>query len=136
MGTQKFYLLFCYFQNVQNTAYCDGKGGEIDICGICGGKGESCSCVYYKTFSIDELDCILFQRSLNHTIDAVETSINELYTTLVGLSDFDSNCWQNNFFDLSTQLDFIQDSLQCVDDYSADLSEFESDIGGHLQECR
>ena len=64
--------------------------------------------MYYKTFSIDELDCILFQRSLNHTIDAVETSINELYTTLVGLSDFDSNCWQNNFFDLSTQLDFIQ----------------------------
>jgi len=115
---------------------CDGKGGEIDVCGVCGGGGASCTCVYYKTFHTDELDCVLFQNQVNRTLARVENTIVTLHRALTALETFDQACWRNNFFDLGVMLEFLCGfNNGCLPPWEEKLAEFEDSIKGELELC-
>jgi hypothetical protein len=86
---------------------CDGKGGQVDECGVCAGGGASCTCVFYKTFHTDELDCVLFENQVNRTLARVENSIVTLHRTLNALETFDQSSWRDNFFDLGVPLEHL-----------------------------
>jgi hypothetical protein len=115
---------------------CDGKGGEIDVCGVCGGMGASCTCVYYKTFHTDELDCVLFENQIDRTLARVENSITTLFRALTALETFDQSSWRHNFFDLGIPLEFLCGFLNgCLPPWEEKLAEFEDEIKGELELC-
>jgi len=115
---------------------CDGKGGVVDVCGVCGGLGASCTCVYYKTFQTDELDCVLFENQVNRTIARIENSITTLFRTLMALETFDQESWRDNFFNLGIPLSFLCNfNNGCLKPFEASLLDFESSINGTLTQC-
>jgi hypothetical protein len=110
---------------------CDGMGGVIDVCGVCGGNGGQCSCVEYKTFPTEELDCVLFGNSLNTTLTRVEHTIATLFRSLQGLRTLPQRTWREGFFDLGTQLSFLCDFNEvCLAEYFETLDEFEEGLEG------
>lgn len=116
---------------------CDGKGGQVDECGVCAGGGASCTCVFYKTFHTDELDCVLFENQVNRTLARVENSIVTLHRTLNALETFDQSSWRDNFFDLGVPLEHLCAFLNsaCLKTWDDALKGFESEIAGSLAAC-
>jgi len=113
----------CGGDNSTCTGGCDGRGGRVDECGVCAGDGASCTCAIYKTFRIDEMDCVLFEYSVNRTLARLEYAIETLMDALVGLQTFDG--WYDAEFDLGIMIDFLNDfGKGCHPDYDRALDDF------------
>jgi hypothetical protein len=99
---------------------CDGKGGKLDECGICGGDGSTCTCESYKTFTTDELSCILFEHSINKTLSRIDYAVNTLLEMLDRLYNFKSLS-----ADLLLQIEHLCSIEPCLADYFQELAIFE-----------
>jgi hypothetical protein len=115
---------------------CDGKGGEVDVCGVCGGDGSSCSCVRYKSFHTDDLDCVLLGNAVNRTISRLAHTIGHLHEGLIALEQFPQSRWRDGFFSLAEPLRRLCHFYDgCLAEYSNTLAEFEDELAEGLVPC-
>jgi hypothetical protein len=49
---------------------------------VCGGDSSTCTCAVYKSYTLAEMDCILFSHEVNRTLVRLEYSMQVLAATL------------------------------------------------------
>jgi len=102
---------------------CDGKGGKFDACMVCGGDGSTCTCAVYKSYKLDEMDCILFDHAINRTLVRLEHSMHVLADTLKALSTYDAEDKVARL-DLLLQIEHLCGIKDCVRHYTDEVSLF------------
>lgn len=100
---------------------CDGKGGKFDACMVCGGDGSTCMCAVYKSYKLEEMDCLLFDHAINKTLLRLENSIQLLANTLEALADYDV---ENSRLDLLLQIQHLCGINNCVRQYTDEVTVF------------
>lgn len=100
---------------------CDGKGGKFDACMVCGGDGSTCMCAVYKSYKLEEMDCLLFDHAINKTLVRLENSIQLLAHTLEALADYDV---ENGRLDLLVQIKHLCGINTCVRQYTDEVTVF------------
>jgi len=111
---------------------CDGKGGQFDECNVCGGDNSTCQCAVYKSYKLEEMDCILFEHAVNRTMARIEHSVETLVQTLDALATYDPIDHASSL-DLLLQIKHMCGIRQCVDTYTAELAVFDDYISDYLE---
>jgi len=110
------------------TGGCDGKGGQFDLCMVCGGDSSTCTCAVYKSYTLAEMDCILFSHEVNRTLVRLEYSMQVLAATLAQLAQYDSS----GPLDLMQQLRHICGVRDCVTEYHDEVAVFDDYLDSFL----
>lgn len=97
---------------------------------VCGGDSSTCQCAVYKTYTLSDMDCVLFDHAVNRTLVRLERSMHVLATTLGALADYEP---ADGGLDLLTQIRHVCGVRKCVADYGDELAVFQDYADEYLR---
>lgn len=101
---------------------CDLKGGVIDACGVCAGDNSTCTCVAYHGYHVQELDYVLLQWGLTHSIGDIDKALKYLDDSLGLLTDYRGD------LDLASVVIYLQEFLSNTALYEKTVLEFKREL--------